>query len=241
MLNQDEVVRDGPGDLSALCRIGGIAAFLLSIYSLATMVQMVVLGGQPASAAQAFDLLQHHRAVGLLRLDLPTIAVLPLYYLLFLGLYAALRRTNRAQALLSTVLVFAGLTLVLATPTALSMIPLSDKYAAATSDAARTQLLATGEAIMAADIWHSTAAILGGVLLQCGAVLICVVMLRGGVFGKATAWLGIVMHALDGAHIVGGLFLPVSGIILMAIAGPLYPIWLFLVGRRLLQLAARQD
>jgi len=115
-----------------------------------------------------------------------------------------LRRTNRAQALLSTVLVFAGLTLVLATPTALSLIPLSDKYAAATSDALRTQLLAAGEALMAADIWHGTGAILGGVLLQCGAVLICVVMLRGGAFGKATAWLGIVMHALDGAHIVAG-------------------------------------
>ena len=235
---QDRAIPGAPDDLRGLCRIGGIAAFLLIAYSLATMVQMVILGGQPTSAAQAFDLLQHHRAVGLLRLDLPTVAVLPLYYLLFLGLYAALRRTNRAQALLSTVLVFAGLTLVLATPTALSMVPLSDKFAAATSDAARTQLLAAGEAIMAADIWHGTGAILGGVLLQCGAVLICVVMLRGGVFGKATAWLGIVMHALDGAHIVGGLFLPVSGVVLMAIAGPLYPVWLFLVGRRLLQLAA---
>jgi len=91
---------------------------------------------------------------------------------------------------------------------------------------------------MAADIWQSTAAILGGVLLQCGAVLICIVMLRGGIFGKATAWLGIVMHALDLAHIVGGLFLPISGVVLMAIAGPLYPIWLFLVGRKLMQLSA---
>lgn len=241
MLNQDEVVREGPGDLRVLCRIGGIAAYLLVVYSLATMAQMVVLGGQPASAAQAFDLLRHHRAIALLRLDLPTIAFLPLYYLIFLGLYAALRRTNRALALLSTLLAFAGLTLVLSTPTALSLIPLSDRYASAASDAARMQLLAAGEAIMAADIWHSTAAILGGVLLQCGAVLISVVMLRGSVFGKFTARLGIVMHGLDGAHIVCGLIMPVSGIILMAIAGPLYPIWLFLVGRRLLQLAARKE
>jgi hypothetical protein len=64
-------------------------------------------------------------------------------------------------------------------------------------------------------------------------------MLRGGVFGKATAWLGIVMHALDLAHILGGLFLPAAGVILMAIAGPMYPIWLYLVGRRMLKLAAR--
>jgi len=227
--------------LVGLCRIGGIAAALLLIYSLAMMAQMVILGGQPGSANEAFDLLQHHRVVGLLRLDLPTVVTLPLYYLLFLGLFVALRKSDRANSLLATVLAFAGVTLVLATPTALSMVPLSDKFAAATSETTRNQLLAAGEAIMAADIWHSTGAILGGVLLQCGAVLISAVMLRGAVFTKVTAWLGIVMHGLDLAHIVGGLFLPVSGVILLAIAGPLYPFWFFLVGLRLLRLASRSD
>ena len=91
---------------------------------------------------------------------------------------------------------------------------------------------------MAADIWHSTGAILGGVLLQCGAVLISVAMLRGAIFNKATALLGIVMHGLDLAHILGGLFLPASGMILLAVAGPLYPIWFLLVGLRLLKLAS---
>jgi hypothetical protein len=121
------------------------------------------------------------------------------------------------------------------------MVRLSDKYAAATSDAMRAQFQAAGEAILATDIWHGTGAILGGVLLQCGAVLICCVMLRGGVFSKATAWLGIAMHGLDLAHIVLGLFVPVAGVVLMAIAGPLYPIWLFLVGHKLLQLAAGRN
>jgi hypothetical protein len=220
-------------DLSSLCRIGGIAAFLLVVYSLATMIQMLVLGGPPTSAAQAFDLLQHHRLVGLLRLDLPTVAVMPLYYLLFLGLFVALRGSDRANALLSTLLVFIGVTLVLATPTALSLIPLSDKFSVATSDAARNQLLAAGEALLAADIWHATGAIIGGILVQCGAVLICIVMLRGGVFNKPTAWLGIVIHGFDLAHIIGGLLLPITGVVLMAIAGPLYPIWLIMVGLRL--------
>jgi hypothetical protein len=227
-------------DLRSLCRIGAVAAFVLIAYSLATMVQMVLLGGQPATAAEAFSLLQNHRAIGLLRLDLPTIALMPLYYLLFLGLYAALRRTNRAYALLATSLACAGLTLLLATPGPLSMLSLSDRYAAASSDAVRAQLLAAGEALMAADLWHGTGAILGGILLQCGAVLICCVMLRGSVFSKTTAWLGIAMHSLDLAHIVCGLFLPVFGIVFMAIAGPLYPIWFFLIGRTLLKLAAQK-
>ena len=225
--------------LSGLCRIGGIAALILAAYSLATIVQMVMLGGQPTSAAQAFDLLEHHRVIGLLRLDLPTIAVLPLYYFVFLGLFAALRRSDRSNTLLAIALAFVGTTLTLATPTALSMIPLSDKFAAATSDSARNQLLATGEALLASDIWHSTSAILGGVLLQCGAVLISVVMLRGSVFSKTTAWLGIVIHGLDLAHIVGWLLLPAAGFVLLSIAGPLYPVWFILVGLRLLRLARK--
>lgn len=224
-------------NLGSLCRLGGLAALLLVVYTLETMVQLMVLGGPPSSAAQAFDLLQHHRVVGLLRLDLPTVLVMPLYYLLFLGLFAALRRSSYANALLSTALAFIGVTLVLATPTALSMAPLSDKFAAATSDAERSQLLAAGEALLASDIWHSAGAIVGGILVQCGAVLISVVMLRGNIFTRLTAWLGIVMHALDLAHIVGGLVLPIIGAVLMAIAGPLYPIWLTLVGLRLLKLA----
>jgi len=102
------------------------------VHSLETIVQILVLGGQPTTAIEAFTLLQTHRVVGLLRLDLPTVFAMPMYYLLFLGLYAALRRTDRANATLATLLVFIGVTLVLATPTALSMIPLSQKFAAAT-------------------------------------------------------------------------------------------------------------
>jgi len=39
---------------SGLCRAGGVAALLLMAYSLATMVQLVVLGGPPATAAAAW-------------------------------------------------------------------------------------------------------------------------------------------------------------------------------------------
>jgi hypothetical protein len=61
--DQQKEIHKEWGDLGGLCRAGGIAALLLIVYSLEMMVQMVVLGGQPASAAQAFDLLQHHRVL----------------------------------------------------------------------------------------------------------------------------------------------------------------------------------
>lgn len=71
--------------------------------------------------------------------------------------------------------------------------------------------------------------------MQIGAVLISVVML-GGVFSRWTAWIGIVTHGLDAVHIVLMPFAPSAAAPLMIVAGLGYPVWLFLVGRRLLQL-----
>ncbi len=222
---------------SGLCRAGGLAAFALIAYSLATMAQLIILGGRPATAVEAFHSLEQNKILGLMRLDLPTVIAMPLYYVLFLGLFAALREAEEAAAVLSTSLVFVGVTLVLATPTALSMVPLSEKYAAAATDAARMPLEAAGEAILASDIWHGTGAMMGGILAQIGAVLISIVMLRSAVFARSIAYLGILTHGLDLAHIVVLPFLPLAGTVLMAIAGPFYPVWFFLVGRRLVQLA----
>jgi hypothetical protein len=99
----------------------------------------------------------------------------------------------------------------------------------------RAQFLTAGEAILAADMRRGTGPLIGGMLLQSAAVLVSVVMLRGNVFGKPTAYVGIATHGLDLAHIVAGLLLPAAGIVLMAVAGPLYLIWFPLV-RRLLQI-----
>ncbi|MFZ0734339.1 MAG: hypothetical protein WAM79_18605 [Candidatus Sulfotelmatobacter sp.] len=217
-----------------LCRAGGVAAFIFLVYCLATMVQMSVLGGPPSTVAEAFRVLQQNKVVGLLRLDFPTVLVLPLYYLLFFGLFAALKDTERTHAAIATALVFLGVTLVLAMPTALPLMALSDKYAAATSDAMKVHFLAAGEAVLATDIWHGTGAYMGGILVQTGAVWISVVMLRG-VFSKATAYVGIFTHALDLVHVVFVPFLPKVGTVFMIIAGLGYPVWLWLVGRRLLQ------
>jgi hypothetical protein len=221
-------------DWPRLCRAAGIAAFIFLFYCLATMVQMTVLGGPPATVTEAFRLLQQNKALGLLRLDFPTVLVLPLYYLLFFGFFAALKDTHRTHAAIATVLVFLGVTLVLAMPTALPLMALSDQYAAATTEAMKAHYLAAGEAVFATDIWHGTGAYLGGIFVQTGAVWISVVMLRG-VFGKVTAYLGIITHGLDLVHIVFVPFIPKVAAVFMIVSGLGYPVWLVLVGRRLLQ------
>lgn len=112
-----------------------------------------------------------------------------------------------------------------------SWLALSAKFAAATSEAQKTLLLAAGEAILASDMWHGTGALMGGMLIQVATTLISVAMLSSRAFGKATAYVGIVTHGLDFLHFLVGFLIPTGGVILMAIAGPLYLVWFPLLAR----------
>ena len=219
-----------------MCRLGGGAALTLLVYSVVTLFVLVFLGTPPSTAQECFDLLQKSPFTALLRLDLLTIVALPIYYFLYAGMFSALQKSIRPLTVLTTVLALVGVTLILATPSILTLVHLSHQYAAATTDARRTLLLAAGEAAIAADTWHGTGAMIGGALLQLAGVLISVGMVRTRVFSRLTGYTGLVTHGLDLAHILIGLFLPAAGVVLMAIAGPLYLVWFPLVGRRLWRL-----
>lgn len=225
-----------PANWQPLYRIGGAAALILLAYSLVTMLIMIAWGPPPESVEAIFAMLHANEIQGLLRLDLPTVLCMPLYYLLFLGLYAALERTHPAHTAVAALLGCAGVTLFLATPSALSLVPLSDRFAAATSEAQRAHFLAAGEALLASDMWHGMGAILGGTLVQIATTLLSGVMLRSERFGRWTAYVGLLTHSLDLAHILVGFFFPELGVILMAIAGPLYLIWFPLLARDLFRL-----
>lgn len=222
--------------LRSLCKAGGISSFMFLIYSLLTIVVLTVFGGPPTSASQAFAMLQTNRIVGLLRMDLLTVVFLPLYYLIFLGVFLALDGNKNHRSIIALLAIFIGVTLLLATPSVFSMLSLSDKYATATSVNQQEQLLAAGEAILASDMWHGTGAILGGIIIQLGALLFSILMLPGTVFNKLTAYLGIITHGLDFAHFFFLLLIPSMGGILLAIAGTLYLLWFPLIGVRLIQL-----
>ncbi len=229
-ISNDNAAAASLASWKAIYNLCGAAAWLLLLYSLATMVIVIVVGGQPTSAQEGFTMLQQNRLAGLLRLDVLTLFFIPLYYVLFFGLYKAHQPVNAAFAALAALLVFAGLTLFLATPSVFSWLALSDRFAMATGAAEKSQLLAAGEAILASDMWHGSGPVIGGILLQAGAVLISVVMLGSKTFGKTCAYVGIVSHGLDLLRILILFFSP-AGNWLMAIAGPLYLPWFVLIAR----------
>lgn len=224
-----------------LYRLCAAAVLVLLLYSLATMVIVFGLGGQPPSVEETFAMLQENRIIGLLRLDLLTAFCMPLYYVMFLGFLAALWRRDVINSVLAMLLATVGLTLFLATPSVFSYLFLSDQYAAATSAAQRSMLLAAGEAIYASDMWHGTGAMIGGLLLQTGLVMISIVMLRDKGFGRATAVVGILTHSLDLAHIIAGFFAPEVGNLLMSVGGTLYLAWFPMIAAGFLRMARTQS
>ncbi len=89
---------------------------------------------------------------------------------------------------------------------------------------------------MASDMWNSTAGFMAGIPLQGAVVLISVIILRGKIFGRVTAYAGILANGFDLAQHLMHPFLPSITSILLMIGGPFYLLWFPLLGRDLFKL-----
>jgi hypothetical protein len=230
----------------SIFKIGGISALIVTAFFLIDMIVLVVFSPYPATANGWFVLLQNKRIVGLLSLDIFVLAGFPLCYPIFFALYGALRQVNKIHLTLATILAFAGLAIIISTDKTYSMISLSNQFAAATTDAQKSVLLAAGETILSTS--SGTGVNMASFFLEGAALIISIIMLRSKVFGKITSYAGIVGHGLDLTRIIINLvFVPfissdlvsTTGFVLLAIGGPLQLIWYALTGHRLLQLGHR--
>jgi hypothetical protein len=86
-------------------------------------------------------------------------------------------------------MVVVRVTLFMSAPTVFSLAQLSELHARASSDSRREELIAAAESVLAADIWHGSAALFGGLLLEAGLLWISALMLRLG--GGFPRWLGL--------------------------------------------------
>ncbi len=125
----------------------------------------------------------------------------------FLALVVAARGRGRALAAVAGMVAISSWAVSFAWPTtgdgALAMVVLSDRYVAATTDAARASYVAGAELLSALN--DVPAAI--GVLQTLGILLVAILMLRG-TFGRALAMLGVVTGAVG---IVSEILRPVLG------------------------------
>jgi hypothetical protein len=215
-----------------LYRIGGIVAVVTVILILLVIATYPIWPYLPGttSTEDIFAAIQANRLSGLISLDFILLINNLIGVLLFLALYVSLKQVNTSYALIALVLgLFAAVLIVPARPI-FELVSLSDLYATATTDAAKNQYLAIGEAILAH--FDGTAfkinTFFGGLSLLISSIL----MVRSNIFSKSTAYVGIVTNLA-----VCGFFLPGIGIVLLTLSVPGYLIWNIQLARSFFKMA----
>jgi hypothetical protein len=226
---------------TGLLRIGGAAA--LGVASL-TVIEVILFSfyPQPSTVSGWFELFQSSALIGLMDfwgLEVPMYAM---FTMVFLALYAVLRKVSRSWMAIALILVLLGTGIFFATNNPFSMLTLSRKYAAATTDPQRSTLLAAGEAILA----NTNQRVIGGFniglfLVSTAGLITSTVMLREPSFRRLAAYVGILAFGFSLADFVRQA-LTSSAVIALILIFPgalLIVAWFSLIGRRLLQLGRR--
>lgn len=212
---------------TALYHAAAVAA-LISAILIPVQVAVFLIWPPPVdgTAVDWFTLLREHRLAGLVDLDLLLVADNILLIPILLALSLALRRAYPSMVAIALALGLVSVMMYLASNPSVQLASLSDQYATATTPAQRAAAVAAGAAMLA--MWQGTAFHVAYLLGSVAGVLFGVVMLRGGPFGRPTAWLAIV------ANVVAlGLYVPRVGVYIAVFSVLFLEIWYVLIARRL--------
>jgi F0F1-type ATP synthase assembly protein I len=224
-------VVDAPQEASpwrTLYRVAGVAAVITAAL---VPLQLAVFAAYPfpETVTGWFQLLQGNPLAGLVDLDLLLVVDNVLLVVIALALYVVLRPVSPSVTTMATGLWLLAIVLFIASNPALELLSLSDRFAAATTEAERSAALAAGQALLAG--WDGTAFQVAYVLGQVAGIMVGLVMLRSGRFGRATP------YTLITGNLVGfGLYLPTIGLTISAFSGLVLWAWYLLIARRFLQL-----
>ncbi|MBN1966169.1 MAG: DUF4386 family protein [Anaerolineae bacterium] len=198
---------------------------------------LVIVAGEsyPATVGDWYALFQHDTILGLLYINALDIFSIALLAPMFLALYLILRKTHASYAALGGLFAAIGIP-VFVTPRAmmLAVLPLSERYAAASTAAEQTQLLAAGETLSA--LGAPTPQTIGFLFIATAVLILSLVMLRSSGFSKATAYVGLLASIFTIADhisliIAPSLTGPLLGLVLLS-----WMIWWIMISRKLLQL-----
>jgi hypothetical protein len=237
---EDETAEPG---CKAFYKVGG-AAVLISVLVVLAEIAIGFLPGVELASRRTvtvidwFTLFQNNWFLGLRNLGLLNLIGAAFLTPAFLAMYFALRRENKPWAALGAILFFMGMAVYLASNRAFAMLSLSGQYASAATDAQRSMLVAAGQTMLVEGLNR-----VGIFLIDAAGLVLSAVMLRGKVFGKATAIAGVVGNGLMIVLEVILAFAPGwNGWMIVAICGGVSIMaWYLLVGGRLLRMGAARE
>lgn len=230
----------------SLYRAGGVAALLaVFVFRRNWSAELDVSRGfgifavpetPPVGAAEWFALLQAHPYVGMSLLGIYDVIEIFLVGLVFLAVCAACWETARSALLVAIGCTLAGIGAFWASNQAFGIYLLSVKSATATNEIERAALESAGEMLLALNQFGAGQH-LGMILLLVAGLILSLVMLRGAVFGKATAVAGILTNVIYLLYYPVLAFGPLISIIPPVVAAPFRITWYFLIALKLFKLA----
>jgi hypothetical protein len=229
----------------SIYRLGAVAALLAVLFAVLEILITFIPGGERVSPELLtvplwFERLQANPLLELRNLGLVNIFLIIFGLLLSFALFAAHRRVNPGWAGLALVISAIGGAVFFATNRCFSMLALSNRYAAATDEAQRAALVAAGEAMLAVGESHTPGTFLAFSLGLVASLLMAWVMLRGEVFSRAAAYVGMVAFGFLLVFEILSDFVPAlfeAAMIFAMIGGIASMVWHIMVARRLFQLA----
>lgn len=228
-------------------RFAGIAALIAMLANILDVVlgfggtEMVTYGSK--SAMEWFALYQDNWFRGMYALGILNIvymiAMLPVY----LALFEAHSDQQAFGAALTIIIFITAMSMYISNNAAVPLLVLSDKYLAAGTEMQRTILVAAGEAVLSRGEDFTAGSFIPLFLSGLAAIGISLIMLRGGIFGKVNAWIGIVGFTSLSLFTIIATFVPalyeLAFYVLASLGGLLALSWFALVARRFFQLGSR--
>jgi hypothetical protein len=188
------------------------------------------------SPADIFATIQANTFQGLMSLDFFMVVITFITIPFFLALYIATKEVNESYALIALVFGLVSCVLGLIMRPIAEMFYLSGQYSAATTEVARSQYLAAGEALSA--VFNGTAYILYFITFAVNLLISSVLMLRTKTFSRTTAYMGIFLNI--GLLSVLAVIIPdfaLIGTLVNLVTTVIGTVWNVLVARTFFQLA----
>ncbi|MGB4441755.1 MAG: hypothetical protein WBJ62_05970 [Coriobacteriia bacterium] len=221
------------GTLTMLYRAGAVAALATVAITLFQIVAGVLwpppdFAPTTAAATHILEMAQTAPLLTFVKLDGLMLIDYVLLAVVYVALYAALRRAQPSLMTLGTVFALMAITLYFAVNPAATALVLAGQYVV---DGSATGVVAAMQAVLAG--FQGTGFLVHYLVMGVAGILVGLAMLRSDVFSRGTAIAGILQGAM--------MLVPVTfGTVgLLFALGSLIPfiVWFVLVGKRLLRLA----
>jgi hypothetical protein len=196
----------------SLYKVAGIAALVALSANLLDIIlgfgetEIVISGSK--TAIDWFMLYQDNWFRGLYVLGIMNIVYMICLIPIYLAIFASHRRVNGVYAALAMIISFIGMAIYISNNAAIPMYVLSGKYAVAANDAQKALLAAAGEAVLAYGEDFTPGSFIGSIMGLIAAIAVSFVMLRGGIFGKVTSWIGIISFTFLSVYTILTTFVP---------------------------------